>query len=513
MKVDSSTPLNSASAQFQLYNGLDCCITLEVFEVLQKQLREDARVIYNFERTMQAVAMEMMLRGFRVDMGERRLFIERYEKLKSKLEKILNRYAYAVWKQPLNANSHVQLKNFFYSTMGLPEQHNYDGGERKVTTDKDALERLRAYYLANPIINCINSIKGFTKKLGVLNSAVSPLGRMHTFYGVASTETGRWNSSKNAFGEGTNLQNITPELRIIFIADEGKKLLHFDQEQAESRVVGLLVWALFDDRAYLDACESGDLHTSTAKMLWPHIKNKFDAEQIYYRHLSFRDMSKRGGHASNYLVTPPTLADHLQIEIDIAKEFQEVYFGKFKGIRKWQQWTAGELQTERALTNCFGFRRGFYGNPYRDDVIREGIAFNPQSTVGMLTNIILYRARKAAIGLEALTNEHDGGTWQYDERLNCTEIIAKVQELSDIEISFRGKSCKIPLEFSTGWNWASNEKPPYGPKKNPDGTITPASNPDGLMKWRGEDGRRRTKEQSTGELWELLKDRLDQSVS
>src|SRR4051812_35378976 len=53
----------------QVYNGLDCCVTLEVLDEL-KRMSNQIPLVYDFERALQAPALEMMLRGFKVDKYE-----------------------------------------------------------------------------------------------------------------------------------------------------------------------------------------------------------------------------------------------------------------------------------------------------------------------------------------------------------------------------------------------------------------------------------------------------------
>jgi DNA polymerase I-like protein with 3'-5' exonuclease and polymerase domains len=104
-----------------------------------------------------------------------------------------------------------------------------------------------------------------------LTAEVDADSRLRTSYNVAGTETGRWSSSTNAFGSGTNLQNFPEKLRSVFVADEGRKLAYLDLEQAESWVVGIKLWELFADDRYIRAIEEGDLHTSVARMVWPQL--------------------------------------------------------------------------------------------------------------------------------------------------------------------------------------------------------------------------------------------------
>lgn len=464
--------------RYQIYNGLDCCVTLEVFEVLSEQLarRGNSPVsgIYRFERAMQGPALSMMLRGFRVDPYERNLAIERLRKLEARYDFMLQRMAHAVWGKSLNPASPAQLKEFFFSSMGLPEQYASFKGVKRVSTDRESLEHLLDYFYAQPIINTILALRDVRKKLTVLTNQISRDSRWRTQYGVANTESGRWNSSKDAFGDGGNLQNITVELRKAFIADPGKKLLHFDQEQAESRAVGLILWSRFGDRRYLDACESGDLHSTVSRLIWPDQ----DPLAIFYRHFSYRDMAKRGGHLTNYRGTAFTMGRHLKIPETLCSEFQRKYIFSF-GIEKWHLWVAKEIQVRQMLVTPWGRERTFFSNPYDDSTLREAIAFEPQSIVAELTNWLLLWIFDNLPQCELLTQEHDGATLQIpdDPEVELATIKAIQDALPEIVIS--GRSLKIPLEFSSGWNWAPSNKPPFldSNKNN--------LNPDGLLKHRG----------------------------
>ena len=471
--------------QFQIYNGLDCCVTAEVFEqlsdLLRKQNSPHAKNLYDFERGMQGLALDMMRRGFLTDSLERMKLAEQYQKIKSRVEHLLNRYASAVWGLPLNPASPKQLREFFYGAMKLPEQYAIYNKRRVVSCNRECLERLQAYFYAIPIINCIFESRDAQKKISVLTTGISSSGRFHSTFSPASTETGRWSSSKDAFGEGGNAQNITPELRRIFIADPGKKLIHFDQKQAESVVVGLILSALGDDR-YLRAFQSGDLHTTVAKMIWPgEVHDKKSAEKIFYRHFSYRDMAKRGGHLSNYRGKPKRMSEALKLPLDLCENFQYIYYKAF-GLEKFHSYISKELQLHQSLITPLGMQRHFFGNPYDDEILKEAIAFIPQSTVGQITSIVAHRAWLKEPRLEPLTHDHDGFTWQFpDDRRLERDLAGYIRDIGKVPLKFLNKEVTIPLEISTGWNWASASHPVFDGK-----------NPDGLIEYKGEDSRVRT---------------------
>lgn len=302
--IDTSliTPEAMPAAKRQVYNGLDCMLTLEIFEEIQR-LTNAEPLAYNFARALQGPILEIMLRGFAVDKNERAQALHKLKSRMARLQTQLDRLAFAVWDKPLNPRSSVQLQSFFYRSMAIPEIWTSKKGERKLSMDRDTLEKLDLHLFARPIVATILAIRGVAKQIEVLETEVSSDGRMRTSYNIGGTETGRLSSSAASDGTGSNLQNIEPALRRMFIADPGMVLVVIDLEQAESREVGWLCGTLFGDWTYLDACEDGDLHTTTCRLIWPNLSwtkdpkaNKALAEQNFYRHYSYRDMSKRGGH-------------------------------------------------------------------------------------------------------------------------------------------------------------------------------------------------------------------------
>lgn len=471
----------------QVYCGLDTCVTFEVFEALASLLggTETAEpewpLLYSFERALQAPALDMMLRGFSIDGYERARGIERTQRELIVIREQLDMLAGAVWSRPLNPNSPKQLKEFFYGAMKLPEVWTSQKGVRKLSLNRESLEKLDLYFHARPIIALILEARDLTKTLSVLETEISHDGRMRTSYNIGGTNTGRWSSSSDVTGTGTNLQNITPELRRMFVADPGYKLCGIDLEQAESREVGWLCGILFGDWRYLDACEGGDLHTTTAKLIWPNLdwrgskEDRLLAEQNFYREFSYRDMSKRGGHGTNYYGTPFTMARHLKVPTGIMEAFQEAYFEAYPAIPKWHQWVAQRLQTGGVLTTPFGRARQFFGRADDNVTLRKAIAFSPQSSTGDRLNLALWRVWKHVPEVQLLAQVHDALYLQYREGTDEAELIPRLLNLMRVELSHEGRKFEIPGECKLGFNWSQYSD----------------NNPDGLKKWTGKQDLRR----------------------
>lgn len=471
--LTTALPSLSPHDSHQVYNGLDACITLEIWQRLREELdakqdssinaawAEGARINYSFERAMMGPALSMMLRGILVDQFRRWEAVKSLEERIEKVQTILDEFSNAVWNRPLNANSPKQLKELFYVVMGLPEQHKYVKGTKKVSTDRDALEKLSLYYHAEPFVNCIIRLRELAKKVSVLRTEVDDDSRMRTSYNVAGPETGRWSSSSNVYGGGTNLQNITEELRRIFIADKGKKFAYIDLSQAESRILAFLCWCLFGKSNYLDACESGDLHTLTCRLIWRGLgwtgelkDDKELAEQNFYHHFSYRDMAKRGGHGSNYYGKPFTISRNLKVPQRLIEDFQRDYFAAFPEIPEYHRWCARELQLHGQISTPLLTSRMFFGRVNDDSTLREAIAHVPQHMVGTLLNLALWRVW-AYLGSECqiLAQVHDAILIQFDEERE-EEVLQKVIPLMATPLTHNSRTMVIPSDILVGWNWA-----------------------------------------------------------
>jgi DNA polymerase-1 len=449
-----------------VYNGRDCCIPLEILPKLQSQFELCDQLIYDFERTMQKPALAMMLRGINIDQDVRSSMMARLEYDLGRLERWLNQLAIAMWDKGINPNSHVQLKDFFYEYMGLDKEYIYHRGTKKLSTNRECLERIaNKHKLTRPIINTILAMRDCIKKLSVLRTCVDHTGRFRCSFNVAGTNTGRWSSSKSVFGGGSNAQNITEDIREAFIPDPGYTICYLDLEQAESRAVAYLS----EDLAYIQACESGDLHTSVAQMVWPELpwngdggpKDRAVAERPFYRHFSYRFMAKRGGHATNYRITSFALARALKVETRIIKDFQERYLDKYKGIVRWHGVISRMLGESSYLVTPMGRRRLFFERCSDDSTLRKAIAYVPQSTIGDLLNLGLLRVwRKLDAGLEfllqCLGQVHDAAVLQV--ALTHLHLIGEAKALMTIPVPIHGRIMVVPVEAKYGQNWKHLKK-------------------------------------------------------
>lgn len=190
---------------FWTYNCKDTVITYEISEVLESLLRaHNLTEQYQFLLTTDRLALRTMIRGILVDESQRsKMAMTLFEEIS------LRQAAIDYWVgRPLNIGSPKQMTEFFYDELGQKPVIGRKTGNP--TCDADALETIaNREVLLRPLVKVINELR----TLGVFLSTFvqMPLdedGRMRCSYNVGGTETFRLSSSKNAFGNGGNLQNI-----------------------------------------------------------------------------------------------------------------------------------------------------------------------------------------------------------------------------------------------------------------------------------------------------------------
>lgn len=477
MPLIAGHTINIADASQAVYNGYDCMGDYEINDA-REAMRQNDTMIYDFERALQGPVIEMMLRGFRVDIHEREEAIISLNQKRNNTWNTLSQIISAIGCEFTDKlpNSGKQLQHLFYDIMKLkPIEKTFDG-ETKRPMDRQTLERLELQdRFASPIINGLLFHRDLTKSLQVLETEIDPDWRWRCSYNIAGTKTGRFSSSKSPFmvfaeesnawkQSGMNLQNVTEELRRVFIPDPGYKLYGIDKAQSEARDVGWFCGTVLGDWSYLDACESGDLHTYVTRLLYPEWdwtddlrKDRQIAERRFYRLFTFRDASKRLGHATNYFGKPREISRQTRIPLHLVEEFQRRYFAAFPCIPRMHQWIIQRLQSERYLVNSFGRRRDFHDRSNDEETWKSAIAYMFQSATADAVNLGLYRLWKhMGTEVKILAQLHDAVYFQYPVTDVDTEQDLLQRALKQIQVTqkFVNRRMTIPGEIVGGFNWA-----------------------------------------------------------
>lgn len=479
-----------------IYNGLDCLLTYEIFEEIRQNTDEVSALTYSRSLALQAPIMEMQLRGLCVDHNRRNEVLTKFRRQSDRVEQNLNRILREAFDIEINWRSPKQLQVLFYNVMRLPKVRKRNAkGQMVPTVGRDALERFCQHFYAEPIALHILKLRDLGKKIGFLNTGIDADGRFRANFNIAGTNTGRLASSASDFGTGTNLQNVDRDLRTIFVADAGMKFANIDLEQADGRNLAAFAWNLFFDEhgpefagSFLDAAESGDLHTTVCRMAWTDLEWpdsdsewRAVADKIAYRNYTYRDLAKRLGHGTNFGGQPPTMAKHSKVAKHMIESFQRRYFEAFPVIKEYHNWVARALREEGQITTPFGRRRYFFDRPNDSRALLKAIAYTPQSMTADEINTAMLRVFRTN-QFQTLVQVHDSILIQYPEEAE-DELIPVINECFNNPITLAGgRQFLVPHEIKVGWNWGDQQK---------DKTGKVIGNAAGLAKWRGHDERRR----------------------
>lgn len=469
---------------YQAYNILDSAVTSQLFPVMSATLDNETSTTYDREMRLQSYCLDISSKGFPINRMALAELDWELEKNANKALNLLHQACAAVDFRAINPRSIIDVAALFYDHLKIPPIHKYDHKTQKRTlsTDGKALEKIREQYpIGAFFVNCILAYRENAKMRSVFKRGLEPItGNLRCSFSPSGTETGRMSSQQNPYQRGTNAQNLTDKARQVIEAPEGFLIVNADLKTAESIAVGYLS----ADRGYINACESGDLHTMVTKMNWKHLpwtddikQDKKIAEQPAYRHFSYRDLAKKGGHGTNYYGQPATMAQHTKLPKQVLVEFQEGYFAAFPNIPEWHLKTIADIQQFGTLTTPLGRKRRFWGRPNDPATHREAIAFCPQSLVADVMNeglmqvqrFFLSKLPEGRVGInsngvfkdfaaDSRAQVHDAGVFliPIDGHQQIIEEIAK-HIIFPVDFGPLGVM-SIPVDFSIGKTWCKYPK-------------------------------------------------------
>ncbi len=418
--------------QLWIYNLEDCVRTAEVAKAERGTIAKlNLGGPETFQQSMFWPVLQAMIWGVRINKAARnRMAGELLEEM-GKREK----YFHELLGHTLNPRSSPQMQKLFYEDLRLPKQIKRSTGNP--TLDDEALTKLgNKEPLVRPLLKAIAEYRSIGVFLSTFVQA--PLDtdeRMRCSYNICGTETFRLASSENAFGSGTNLQNIPkgtkakdpddlslPNIREIFVPDPGYTFFDMDLDRADLQVV---VWEA-DDTELKEMLRAGvDIHSENAKVL-----------------RCGRQTAKMWVHGTNYGGSPRTMAANCGLTVHEAEKMQARWFQAHPGIKRWHERTENQLKSRRYVENAYGYRRFYFDRV--DALLPEALAWIPQSTVGITINKIWHNIYHNYKDIMVLLQVHDSLAGQFLTRLK-EKCIASLQEASKVVIPYRD-----PLIIPTG---------------------------------------------------------------
>ncbi len=394
-----------------IYNCRDCTETFEVYETQNRLLDEmGLRPQFDFlHGKMFKPVLRLMLRGVKQDRKVRAQMMGHC------LDGMAEREQYLVTElgHAVNPRSPKQLSELFYEDFAQkPVLHK---STKRPTCDDAAMHVIgEREPLLRDICDAIAEYRAIGQTVGVLKAGVDPDDRLRCSYSTSLVETYRLSSKKNAFGGGTNMQNIStgerkrgkaaelPNMKKAFIPDTGMIIAEIDLAGADAQVVA----SEANCQKMKEVFRAGiKIHTVTAKEVYGHAAGPDGTKEPLYTY------AKAGGHLSNYGGKPPTLSKTMGITVHAASQFQKRYFEVYPEILEWHREVEAKLQATRMLENKFGFRRQYFGRI--DSLLTEGLAWVPQSTVAILINKIWVALNEQCPWVEVLMQVHDSLVFQF----------------------------------------------------------------------------------------------------
>lgn len=418
------------------YNAEDCVRTREIGEVSARVIKQlGLEEVEAFQQAFFWPVLQCMQRGVRIDQKLRQTMAM------SLHDEIAQRESWLrdVLGHPLNPRSSLQMRKLFYDDFRCPPNWSKPkpGAPRTLTCDDAALEKIsHGEPLLVPIIRVIQELRSLGVFLGTfVNAPLDVDGRMRTSYNICGAETFRFSSSENAFGSGTNLQNIPsggeddesglvlPNVRRLFIPDDGYVIFDTDLSKADLRIV---VWESGENEMKAMLREGRDPYVEVAREF--HKRPSITKASPEYR--TFKSFC----HGTHYLGTPHGLAQRLGLTVRDAERTQRWYLGKYPAIARWQEDFKRKVASRRYVENVFGYRR-YYFDRVDEALFREAIAWVPQSTVALYINRIWMALFEKHPHIQILLQVHDSLVGQFPSHRQ-DECIKQIHECGQIVLPY-----------------------------------------------------------------------------
>lgn len=437
--------LTQAAEEAAARGGRAAQAALALRPALEAELarREGMRLLSEIELPLVSVLADMEWHGVALDRDRLEQLAARFRQEEAALEREIQREAGVEF----NVNSTPQVRHVLFEKLQLPVRKRSKTGP---STDADVLSELAAmgYRLPALLLEYRELSKLRSTYLDVLPAAVHPeTGRIHSTFSQIGAATGRLSSAE------PNLQNIPVrtdrggEIRRCLVAGSGNRLIVADYSQIELRLLA----HLSEDPAFVEAFQrGGDIHRETAAVIFGVPVSEVTGEM--------RARAKTINFATIYGQGPVALARQLGIPLDEARQFIQLYFERFAGVRHFLDESIARARACGYAETLFGRRRYVPELRDRNRNVRafgERVAMNSPlqgSAADLIKRAMVALAQALhAAGLEARM------ILQVHDELIIESSAAQVEEAAAVvRRAMEGAATlRVPLvvEIGIGSNW------------------------------------------------------------
>ena len=201
----------------------------------------------------------------------------------------------------------------------------------------------------------------------VLGQIDKNTGRLYTKYNVKGTDTFRVSSGgTDGNTKYINMLNIPADsfTRSCFIAEPNNRWISIDYSGQES----FLMASIANDKAMIHELMEGegDLHTLTAKIVYPEIPKDMPANEVKQKFHKLRSEAKGYEFGFNYGGTAHTIMRNFGLSKTRAEEIERLYMSGFSGLKRYQDWRREDWKKKVYidLNPIFGFKAFIYDYNY-----------------------------------------------------------------------------------------------------------------------------------------------------
>tara|TARA_B100000029_G_C17581766_1_gene959853 strand:- start:1174 stop:2931 length:1758 start_codon:yes stop_codon:yes gene_type:complete len=309
------------------YSCADADVTLRLKKIFEKDLdrSELMKVMNEIEVPLIPVIVDMEKTGVSVNTNKLNSLSN---DLDSRIN-ILEKNAKGILGQnEINLRSSQQLAKVLIDDLGVPKtKKTKTGYTMDANTLEDLLDNEDLNEDARNLIKIVLEHREFSKLKSTYSDSIPTLvnkktERLHTYFNQSGTSTGRLSSSD------PNLQNIPVrteignEVRKAFEAKDGHVLMSADYSQIELKILA----HLSEEPGLLKAFRNNeDIHDATAKTIYQ--TENVNKEQ--------RRIAKILNFGVIYGLSPHGVSRQTDLTRAQGKEFINIYFGKYPGIKKY----------------------------------------------------------------------------------------------------------------------------------------------------------------------------------
>ena len=365
-----------------------------------------------------------------------------------------------LYKKTFNPNSTAQLRDLFFSIVGLKPTKKTDTGAYSV--DKEVLQNLK-----HPLSEAVLELREKSKMAGTyisnIRKGVDRDGRLRSGFNVHGTTSGRLSSSGNL-----NYQNIprdNKDIKKLFKARPGYKIIQCDLGTAEVYYAAMLSGDQFLQKAFIDKL---DFHSYVAKQMFNlpvevnQVKKDYAAQRQYAKAITFGIMYQAGPAKIAETVNKDAKPGE-EISSAQAKQFIQKYFNEARSLKKFIDGSNQQIENYAYIYSFFGRKRRLpeAKSPNRgvsQHAIRSGVNFLVQSVASDINilgvvDLIKWIADKGyQKDILPFTVVHDSIVSEVREDL-VDEYIENARECIQRDRGLSIPGCPIKVDFEVGSSW------------------------------------------------------------